>query len=240
MPKNQIKKNLIALWIVLVVLLIQNTLYAIQPSGPDSYENKSTESPLPTIGALINTSGGTITTINFQATTQNPRWKGFVGNITGRFALMDANNFSLYDWTLTTVQGEIYATRNSSLVDWISVRCANSTTISSEQNSLGFLSTDADTINKTFNQTTHNSFYAGDTFIRNNTCPSTYLYVSGQSQNNTFQELLLYEDNIIYTSLIEGAEIGYSNQTYDYQIIVPDNTQQGQPSEVYYLYIELI
>jgi hypothetical protein len=228
------------LWPILIALAIVNCIYAIQPSGPTSYENVSSESPLPSIGQVINTTGGTITTINFEATTQNPRWKGFVGNASGSFALMDASNFSLYDWSLASVQGEIYATRNESIIDWNSVACANAANILAEETTLGFTPSDEDNINRTFNMTTHDSFYAGDTFIAANSCYSTYLNVNGTYQTTDFQELLLYYNNLIYVALVEDEQRGFDNQSYDYQMILPENTDQGKPSETYYFYIELI
>jgi len=66
------------------------------------------------------------------------------------------------------------------------------------------------------------------------------LHVGGAKQSSVFSQLLLYETNIIYTGLLENSEIAYNNQRYDYQIIVPDNTNQSSSSETYYFYIELI
>jgi hypothetical protein len=223
-----------------MLLIAFAVTYAITPSAPDNSTNVSTESPTPGIGDQINTSGGTITTINFVATTQNPHWKGFVGNITGQYALMDSNNLSLYDWSLANAKGEIYATRQSTPVEWDSVSCATFENITKEETALGFLETDEDNINRTFNDTTHSEFYAGDTLISADSCPSTTLYVEGEKQSTKFFELLLIDENIVYTGLIEDAEVGYSNKTYDYQMIVPDNVDQGEPSEIYYFYIELI
>ncbi|MBD3164328.1 hypothetical protein GF323_03945 [Candidatus Woesearchaeota archaeon] len=225
-------------WVILIALA--SLSIAIEPSAPDSFENISADSPVPSVGTMFNTSGGTITTLNFNATTQNPRWKAFVGNISGEFALQNTEGMAIYDWSLTSVQGEIYATRNSTLVDWDSVSCATNSDIGKEQDALGFSTNDEDNINRTFYRQEHDEFYAGDKFIAADSCPSTNLYVNGTNQSQHYQELLLNYNNLIYTGLLENAERGFSNQSYDYQLIVPDNTNQSMPSESYYFYIELI
>jgi hypothetical protein len=228
------------LTIVLIALALISYVYPIEPSSPVSFENKSTESPDPTLGAMLNTTGGTISTVNFNATTQNPRWKGFVGNVTGKYALMDSDNMSIYDWTLTTVKGEIYSTRNSTLVDWSNVDCASEAEIIAEQTNLGFVEGDEDSINRTFNYTSHTDFYAGDNYVSVNSCSSTYLYIGGEAQESKFNELLLFDDNLVYAALLEDSETGFNNQLYDFQMIVADNTNQGAQSEIYYFYIELV
>ncbi|MBR9699468.1 hypothetical protein GOV09_03375 [Candidatus Woesearchaeota archaeon] len=227
------------IWVVIFLVTLLSFSYAISPNPPDILFNITSSGPSQTMGSMLNTTGGTISTVNFFTKTQNPRWKGFVGNITGKFALQDANNFSLYDWTITIVQGEIYATRNSGTVDWPNIDCATYQNISFEQTDLGFLKGDADSINNTFNETAHDQFYAGDTLISVNSCPSTNLTVN-TTEVGLFQELLLFEQNIIYTGLLEDAEIGFSGEPYDYQLIVPENTNQSKASELYYFYIELI
>jgi len=227
--------------LALIALAFLSLAYAVEPSAPTSVQNISTDGPAQSIGSVLNTSGGTITTVNIESVTQNPRWKGFVGNVSGRFSLQDSDSFTLYDWTLTSTQGEIYATRNETLVDWNNVYCATAQNITNEQDALGFLWNDADTVNRTFNYTSHRAFYAGDTAISADSCQSTFLYVNSTSQIGNFTEVLLHDQSIIYTGLIENSAFGFKNGSkYDYQIIVPDNTNTTAPDEIYYLYIELI
>jgi hypothetical protein len=236
-----LKRNLLlVLALLLLIVLFTKSNFAAQPSAPNSLDYLYNSSPSPSVGAVISVNGGVIATINFNTTTQNPRWKGFVGNITGKFVLSDASGLSLYDWSLTYTQGEIYATRKNSLVDWASVGCALESHISTEQNELNFQETDIDSINNTFNGTLHRSFYAGDMRIFANSCPSTQLYVNGERQENSFQEILLYEGKLIYAGLLEDSSLGFNNERYDYQLIVPDNAGADDPTEVYYFYVELI
>jgi hypothetical protein len=41
---------------------------------------------------------GNITTMNITGWSQTQTWSGFVGNVTGRIVLDDADNKSLYEW----------------------------------------------------------------------------------------------------------------------------------------------
>src|SRR3989344_8533797 len=58
-------------------------------------------------------SGGYIFTINLTGETQNARWKAFIGNASGVLTLDDSSGNTIYDWTLSTTTGEVYATRQS-------------------------------------------------------------------------------------------------------------------------------
>ncbi len=232
-------------WIcIFLALILFTSVYASfpVPSAVDSFENITSYSPEPTSGAMINNSGGTISVININATTQNPRWKAFVGNITGKLALGDDGNKSIFDWDVTSITGEIYATRSSGIIDWTNIECANESHIVADEVALNHTTSDPDSINSTFSGGVHRSFYAGITKIDTDSCFSTATYVDGSAQTDKFQEVVLYDGaNVIYSSLLEDSEAGFNNQEYDYQMILPDNALEGdQPNTAYYFYIELV
>ena len=224
-----------------LVLLLQVSADFPHPSAPDVMLNVSNQSPAPTGGYLSNTSGGTITTVNINTTTQNPHWKAYVGNITGSLALSDASGNSVYDWGITSMEGEVYATRKSSVVDWSSIVCANATHIQAEETALNMTSSSEDSILNTFNQTSHPGFYAGLTSVAADSCNSTNLYVNSAASSD-FAELLLYDGaDVIYASLIEDSVTGFDGTEYDFQMILPDSGLEGsQTPKVYYFYVELI
>src|SRR3989344_9224311 len=116
------------IWIFALILLGSTVAYAV-PSGP-VVTLIANETKQPGAATIINTTGGSITTIRLNATTQNLRWKAYVGNVTGRLTLDDANDNTIFDWTLTNVVGEVYATRFSGNINWSGVNCSNSTHIS--------------------------------------------------------------------------------------------------------------
>jgi hypothetical protein len=239
MKINKLRKGI---GILVLFLVLPFLAYAFEPSAPNDIVNVSTESPTPAAGYMLNNSGGIITTLNINATTQNYRWKGFVGNISGQLALLDSSLSSLYSWDFTTITGEIYATRNSSIVDWDSIACASGPIISAEQTALNITTSSIDSINNTFNGATHDEFYSGMTQISSDSCPATALNVNNTEQSTDFQEILLTDgSSLIYSSVLENSTYGFDNQTYDFQMIVAENALEGsQPNTPYYFYVELI
>jgi hypothetical protein len=213
------------------------------PVGPAITFNATTNAT-PRPAASIVTAGGTFTTLVLNTTGQTYRWKAYVGNVSGKLVLADATNKSIFDWTVTSVTGEIYATRTSSSIDWASVGCADGALIDNEDILMNMSLSSPDTINNTFNNTVHKMFYVGTTFIPNSTCRAIATYINGTaqapSQNAAFQELLLKDSssNLIYTTLVNSSTIGYNNQRYDFQMILAENEYQSVPT-TYYLYVEL-
>lgn len=230
---------------LLLTLLLLSILPAAadfpQPTQPDNMVNISSQSPAPTGGFASNTTGGTITVVNINTTSQNPHWKAYVGNISGRLALQDGASNAIYDWNISSMEGEIYATRKSTVVDWNSIVCADETHISAEEDSLNFSSGNEDSIINTFNKKSHAAFYAGLTSLPADSCNSTNLYVNGDASSD-FEELLLYDGSyIVYTSLLENRITGFDGNEYDFQMILPDSGLEGsQAPETYYFYVELI
>jgi hypothetical protein len=228
--------------IILIILLLVSTSLAYAPSSPDQIQITGNETKLPQLGAKLNNTGGTITSINFSVTTQNFKWKGYVGNINGSYALSDSSLNALFEWDIQTTTGKIYATRNPLVPSWDQIGCALNQDIYDEESELDITSTDVDSINSTFNQTTHDEFYASITRIPQNSCRSINLNVNGEKQDQYFEEILLSDgNNLVYTSLIENSATGYNGKSYDFQMIVPDNANvTSETSEAYYFYIELI
>lgn len=226
-----------------MLLILGSEVISAVPSGPIITFNQ-TYNYTPQVAAQITTPGGSFTTLFINATTQTPRWKAYVGNVTGKLALDDANTKSIFDWSLTSITGEVYATRNTS-VDWSSITCANTAVIENEDLSLNMSIEAPDTINKTFSYQVHRSFYVGTVYIQNSTCRSlaTYIDDSAQIINETakFQEMLLMDTSLkmVYATLINQNTTGFNGQKYDFQMIVPENEFQVTPS-TYYLYVELI
>jgi hypothetical protein len=231
----------------MLLLLILPILASISvnalPQGPTITYNY-TENITPKEAAQITTAGGSFTTLFINATTQTPRWKAYVGNVTGKLVLDDAVSSSIFDWTLTSVTGEVYATRNTS-IDWYSIVCADPSSMGIEEGLLNMTTTNADSINNTFKNSIHKKFYVGTRYIANSTCPAIATYVNDTAQtiseNASFQEIMLKDaqSRVVYATLINQNTTGFNNQKYDFQMIIPENEFQASPS-TYYLYVELI
>lgn len=232
------------LFVALFALLLFEVVNAA-PVGPDTVviESNTTKG---TQGAYnLNISGGRVAVVNLSATTQNPRWKAFIGRVTGSFTLDDAGGSSVYDWTLASVAGEVYATRNSSSITWNNLTCASATTLNTENTRLGHTST-ADNLTATFNITsgaTHDEFFVASRNISRNSCPTLNTYVNNATQDSTFEEVALYEylgGNIVYATVLEQDAAGYDGRPYDFQMIVPEvGTPGWDGATAYYLYVEL-
>ena len=193
--KCKVKLEFFALIVFTLIALLMafnsSILVFAAPSGP-TITFISNETKQPASARLINTTGGSITTLALNATTQNPRWKAYVGNVTGSLTLDDANDNTIFDWTLTNVIGEVYATRASGNINWSGTNCSNSTHISFEEKALNHSNKD-DNITKTFNSQTHDGFFVGTRQILQNTCFSVHTYVNSTSQQTAFEEVVLYD-----------------------------------------------
>jgi hypothetical protein len=186
--------------------------------------------------------GGSFTTLTLNVTSQTSKWKAYVGNVTGRLTLDNSNNKTIYDWALTTIQGEVYVSRNDS-INFTSLACANLTQINSEESSLSINSSSSDSINSTFRQRVHRSFVIGGTgLIDNSTCYSIATYINDASQtaseNTVFQEVVMSDrTNLLFVTILEDSSLGFDYSIYDFQMIVPDNPTEV--SNTYYFYAEL-
>ncbi|MEM4711019.1 MAG: hypothetical protein QXL18_03670 [Candidatus Woesearchaeota archaeon] len=233
--------NIISTLLLIFILILESVVFAI-PQGPVIVYN-NTETPPIQPAASITTSGGSFTVLLLNATQQTPRWKAYVGNVTGKLVLSDSTSSSIFDWTLASVTGEVYATRSNS-VDWATINCANYTTIINEDVFMNMSPSNPDTINKTFANKIHKSFYVGNILIQNSTCNAVATYINDTSQALTedakFQEILLQDSSgsLIYSTLINQNTTGYNQQKYDFQLIVAENEYLSVPT-TYYMYVEL-
>ena len=147
---------------VLLFIIFIVKVYAV-PVGPTVTEVGNT-TLTPAAAQKVNMTGngtkagGYIYTINLDSEEQNSRWKAYVGNVTGSLVLQDADGWSIYNWTLNTIVGEVYATRNSTTISWGDIRCANRTHIGNEEIALNHTSNPDDNITTTFNTKNHTSF----------------------------------------------------------------------------------
>ena len=232
----------LVLFILLLLNIFVSNVFAV-PVGPTIVSNYTVNGS-PTVAAQITTYGGSFTTLVLNATGEDYRWKAYVGNVSGRLALDDASGKSIYDWTVTSVTGEVYATKNTS-IDWSTISCADATLINTEDIAMNMSLNSPDTINKTFINKIHRTFYVGTILVQNSTCSAISTYINGTAQTASesafFQEVLLKDGSskLLYTTLINQNTTGYNNQKYDFQMIVAENEYQATPT-TYYLYVELV
>lgn len=230
------------LFFILLITLIPSVLSAI-PSGPDII-NKGVENGTVRPATELTTSGGTIATLIINTTTQNPRWKAYVGNVTGKLILEDARNYSIYEWSISSVAGEVYVTRNNS-INWSGIQCPNSSHIAQEEIEMKHNASADDSISNTFTLSTHSPFWTAATEFTADKCNNTLItYVNDSAQDGTanFQEILLWDGaSMVYTTILENKTRGFDLGYYDFQMIVPEKGWAGPVSSTpYYFYVELI
>ena len=121
--KNNKKRIVFMIMSVIIMSFLMKMATAL-PTGPTS-TFIANETKGPSGATLINTSGGSITTVILNTSAQNLKWKAFVGNVTGTLTLDDTSNNTIFDWSLTDVIGEIYSTRYSGSINWSGINCSN-------------------------------------------------------------------------------------------------------------------
>lgn len=236
--------------LLLFFLVIAFEISAVPDGVTIVHVSNSTKSP--NSAEFLNTSGGTISIVNLNGTTQNSKWKAFAGNITGLFTLEDASGAAIYQWETAEVNGEVYATRSSGTINWSGIACASVNATEIENKLVNHTGNIDDNITATFDDTTHQSFLVGTVPIGSNDCLTLNTYVNGTSQDSDFEQMILYDrgsgyvdeshvfGNILYVSVIEDDVWGFNNQTYDFQMIVPDNGNDSTATPIpYYFYVEL-
>ena len=233
-------------FILKFVLLLGLFLFSVNfvlanPEGPGTVDPISNETFAGSeTGTMVNISGGYIATLNISAVFQNPRWKAFIGWVTGEFSLRDAGGSVIYDWTTVVSSGQVYATRNSSVINWGSIGCATPANMEAENTELD-LTNSWDNITATFSGSTHDPFWVGSTNILANTCPSLNTFVNNESQTDFFEEVVLFDGvSIVYAAILEDMATGYDGDGYDFQMLVPEVGTPGfSGATAYYIYVEV-
>jgi len=234
--------TLIVLLTSLIFTTMLTTTAFAEPSGV-SITNNRTETGQTGAAGSSTTAGGTFTTMVLNLTQQTPRWKAYVGNVTGSFTLADNAGSTIYDWGETTsIAGEVYVSRNNN-PSWTDIRCAQAGTITTEETFLNMSPSSIDSIENTYNESVHKEFFVGTKKINESICPAIATYINSAPQasgvNADFQEIMLDDtSNIIYAAMLDQATLGYDNSNYDFQLIVPEDEYASTPT-TYYFWVEL-
>lgn len=239
-----IMRSVILLGLLAFLLVGAAGLVLAVPTPPTNvYPLASSSRQLPDVSTtFIDAVGGNVTEINIDALTITKSWQGYYGNVTGNIHLDDAGNNSFYVWgNATTLSGEIYASRNST-IQWMTINCSTGAQRAAEETYLTQSPSDGDSVTNTFNWTNHPSFLVGMQNITSDSCFSTNIYVNGSAQNASFYQMLLADtySNIVYTTLIEDDQYAYNGQRADFQLIVGESEKPGNlgPS-TYYFFVEI-
>lgn len=238
--KTRIILSLIIILYLSLMIATINTMAA--PNGAGIVSN-FTETGITGPADSSTTYGGTFTTLVLNLTQQTPRWKAYVGNVTGAFTLSDASSQTIYEWGEdVSTGGEVYVSRYND-PQWANIRCAQAGLITTEQSFLNISATSVDSIDNTFNESVHKEFWIGNKKMPQSNCPAIATYVNSAPQasgvNADFQEILLDDTSyLVYAGLIDQDTSGYDNSNYDFQLIVPEDEYASTPT-TYYFWVEL-
>ncbi len=233
--------------LILVFLVLMNisAVLAVQPFGAN-YTLINSTTAAPDAPTSIPALAGNVTEININGFSTTQSWQGYFGNVSGTIQLADAGDNVMYNWTLASPQGEIYATTSSS-VEWSNVACFDLTGNHSALETLfGISSDDVDGVNETFSITNnHDTFYTNNKEFLTGTCSATSIFDStGASVDNNFEEVLLTDGTsntqVIFTSLLDENIMGFDNRSHDFEMLVLENGHGTDTSTTpYYFYVEL-
>ena len=246
------QRILLAMALVLasaILLVSANT----GPLGAESITEDRTETINSSnyIADSVEAIAGNLTQLSITGITQTKSWQGFFGNVSGTITLEDASGNRFYDWTAANPQGQVYATVNST-ISWSTVACAptltDSTFTTNWHTFYGMNNNDYDSINATFNATSHPTIYVGSTTLTG--CPTAHTHVNGASQSDDFPSLLLTSDSastLIFTAILEsreagvrGSKTGFDGGLYDFQLLVAEDGSQGNTdTTTYFFYVEM-
>ncbi|MGV8150811.1 MAG: hypothetical protein ACP5NV_03735 [Candidatus Woesearchaeota archaeon] len=254
-------KKIVLLSMVLAIFAV--AFVSALPTGPTTDITPIGSERLDTWGPrTVVALAGNITEFNTDTSSITRTWQGYFGNVTGTIVLGDANNNTLYDWSVSNPQGEIYAVRSATVPSWTTTRCSTAAELEAEDLALGVDAVyDEDAVNRTFAVTgtpeaqanfggalSHPTFYVASSEILADSCAVTYLYTAG-APNANFRQVILSDDNtvpIIYTAFLAhtfnpfAESTGFDGDTHDFQMIVgEDGHGTDIATSTYYFYLEL-
>ena len=222
--------------VLLVAAIVAAVYVTAEPTGPTDVQ-EGTPERRDTMGPHeTEAQAGNVTELDIEAISITNYWQGYYGNISGAIVLSNANNDTLYNWTMATPQGQIYASRNGTL-EWTGVGCMDQTDIDAEDTLFGSTGK-TDSVNNTFASQTHPALSVGATSINLDTCRSTS--VQGDGSGTDYYQVLLKEatNTTVYTAIIDAAKTGFDGGTYDFQMLVADDGSTAGTT-TYYFYVEL-
>lgn len=253
------------LFLFLLIFSQLSLVLAVQPFGANYTQINSTRAT-PDTPESIQAQAGNVTELDISGVTTTQSWQGYFGNITGTIQLADSSDNQMYNWSLASPEGEIYASTSSSIA-WTNVQCLNYTsdgTLSGETGNGGTTSQhgtnltqleslfniqpdDVDGIDETFNLlggATHDLFYTNNLEFSEGECQSTRLFSNiGAGENNKFEEVLLYEpssQSVIFTSLLDEDVLGFDGRSHDFEMLVAeDGHETDTATTTYYFYVEI-
>jgi hypothetical protein len=220
-------KRLLSISLVVATLFVGSLLLMTIPIVKGAIPYGADTTPVSNDTALADNAtshgayAGNVTEITLTGFTTTNTWQGYFGNVSGTIQLADSSDNVMYNWSVTSPEGEVFASTNDSLV-WTNIQCFNfsatGTMVGIEAGTRGATSqvgmnltqleanfninaTDEDGVNETFamngqlpnNDGDHDGFFVNNLEFTPGECLSTNVLRQGTGQDNYFEEVLLWE-----------------------------------------------
>ncbi|MEM0465078.1 MAG: hypothetical protein QXW97_00050 [Candidatus Pacearchaeota archaeon] len=263
--KENIKEKLFLIKILFFVFLFffikLGLFYSLSPSGATSITSNSNQTAPADPPQAVSAVAGNVTEINIFGYSTTQSWQGYYGNVTGVIELTDGNNKTLYNWSVISPKGEVYASNHSSVV-WTNIQCfnftANGTLCAEDSENRGNTSQcgmnltqlesayninydDVDGVDETFNSQDHQLFYTNNLLFSSGECRNTKIF--DNTGNGVFEEVLLWSPDskaVVFASLLKNNSIGFNGKTQDFEMLVlEDGHKEDVSISIYYFYVEL-
>ncbi len=241
------ERSLLFLLFLAVTLAVFSltVVVAVEPYGANYtlIDSESADDDFPQSDGAI---AGNVTELDITGYATTQSWQGYFGNVSGTIQLADINDNVMYNWSLASPEGEVYASMNSS-VFWTRIGCYIMANHTVAETYFNISTDDVDGVNETFSTGNgHDNFYTSNTQFATGTCPSTQMFDDTyQGVDNHFEEVLLTDfteaDQLVFVALLEEPDTaGFDQQYHDFQMIVLEN---GHGTDIaatnYYFYVEL-
>lgn len=185
---------------------------------------------------------GNVTELVIFGSSVTQSWQGYYGNVSGAIELSDASGNPMYNWSLATPSGEVFASIASS-VTWASINCFNWTADGVTLEESFNVNDSLDGVNETFTAANaHDVFYVGNKEFTEGECMSTRVFDNtGTGVNDKFEEILLHDgSNTVFASLLENDMTGFDGASHDFEMLVlEDGHGEDSSTTPYFFYIEL-
>ncbi|MCX9010614.1 MAG: hypothetical protein OIN66_05760 [Candidatus Methanoperedens sp.] len=228
---------LLAIWMLLTFLIVLPA--GAVPAGQTPTNNSNTTYN-PSAGSAP-ARGGNITNIDFINTlTQTSKWQAYYGNVTGKIILGNSSSGSMFNWTVSTLSGAVYATQQSvmNFTAWDNLAARTGANIDSD---FSFTAGNSDSATNTFTGDPAALIVNGKSINGgSNTGTRTY----NLARSPTWWTVALAdstapsEGNYVFAGILSPAGEAFDGTQKDFQMIVPENEASG--TETYYFYVELI
>jgi len=232
-------KRIIGFVFILCILLTSSFFVIAVPNGATITPGTSGRANVTAADDDPNAYAGNITELTISGISITQAWQGYFGNVTGVIKLADISDNVMYNWSLASPEGEIYAS-NASSVAWNGIQCYNETTNLTEfEQRFRINPNDADGINETFTLNDHAPFYTNSKEFASGVCNNTKLY--NNAGIGIFDEVLLTDGpSLIFASILQNDVVGFDTNPHDFQMIVlEDGHGTDTTTSTYYFWVEL-